>query len=73
MTIKAQKLEVINKVAMLQDTLLLARVKQILDKSEVRKSSIIPRQAGWGKGIFTYIAGDFNDTPQGFEDYTPQK
>lgn len=73
MTIEAQKLEVINKIALLQDTLLLARVKQILDKSEISKSSVKPRQSGWGKGIFTYIADDFNATPEGFEDYMPQK
>ncbi len=73
MTIEAQKLEVINKIAMLQDTLLLAKVKQILDKSDIHKSLTKPRQAGWGKGIFTYIADDFNDIPQGFEDYIPQK
>jgi hypothetical protein len=58
---------------MLQDTILLARVKQILDKSEVHKSSVAPRQAGWGKGIFTYIADHFNETSRGFKDYIPQK
>ncbi len=73
MTIEAQKLEVINKIALLQDTLLLARVKQILDKSDIQKSSSKLRQAGWGKGIFTYVADDFDDTPEGFEDYMPQK
>jgi hypothetical protein len=73
MTIEAQKLEVINRIALLQDTLLLARVKQILDKSEIRPSLPKLRQAGWGKGIFTFIADDFNDTPEGFEDYMPQK
>ena len=28
-----------------------------------------PRQAGWGKGLFAYVAPDFDDTPKGFEDY----
>jgi hypothetical protein len=28
-----------------------------------------PRQAGWGKGLFAYVAPDFDDTPTGFEDY----
>lgn len=33
-----------------------------------------PRQAGWGKGLFTYVAPDFDKTPSGFEDYLlPQK
>ena len=73
MTIETQKLEIINKITLLQDTLFLTRVKQILDKSEIRESSIKPRQAGWGKGIFTYVANDFDETPDGFEDYMPQK
>ena len=69
MTLEAQKLEVINRIALLQDTLLLARVKLILDKSETNKPSSKLRQAGWGKGIFTYVADDFDVTPEGFEDY----
>ena len=73
MTLEAQKIELINKITLLQDALLLAKVKQILDMSEVLNSSAKPRQAGWGKGIFTYIAEDFNDTPEGFEAYMPQK
>jgi hypothetical protein len=72
MTIEAQKLELINKIALLQDTLLLARVKQILDKTEVHTSPQKPRQAGWGKGIFSNVADDFDATPEGFEDYMPQ-
>ena len=28
-----------------------------------------PRQAGWGKGLFSYVAPDFDETPSGFEDY----
>lgn len=73
MTIEAQKLELINRIALLQDTLLLARVKQILDKAEMLATSPKPRQAGWGKGIFGNIADDFDETPYGFEDYIPQK
>jgi hypothetical protein len=54
MTIEAQKLEVINRIALLQDALLLARVKQILDKSETHPSLPKSRQAGWGKGFYFY-------------------
>lgn len=72
MTIEAQKLELINKIALLQDTLLLARVKQILDKvDDIHTSPQKPRQAGWGKGIFSNVADDFDATPAGFEDYIP--
>lgn len=28
-----------------------------------------PRVFGFGKGTFTYVAPDFNDTPPGFEEY----
>ena len=31
--------------------------------------SFKPRQAGWGKGLFTYVAPDFDETPPGFEEY----
>jgi Protein of unknown function (DUF2281) len=29
------------------------------------------RQFGCGKGIFKYVAPDFDDTPTGFEEYMP--
>ena len=28
-----------------------------------------PRQAGWGKDFFAYVAPDFDETPPGFEEY----
>ena len=33
------------------------------------KEPLKPRQAGWGKGLFTYVAPDFDETPPGFEEY----
>jgi hypothetical protein len=33
------------------------------------KPKLQPRQAGWGKGFFAYIAPDFDEIPTGFEDY----
>ena len=46
------------------------KVKQKASKS----NTPTPRQAGWGKGLFTYVAPDFDETPIGFEDYMlPQK
>jgi hypothetical protein len=72
MTIETQKLDVISKIALLQDVLLLSKVKQMLDNAENQKSkSVLPRQAGWGKGIFSNIADDFDATPDGFEEYMP--
>jgi hypothetical protein len=43
------------------------QVKKTVKKSKEPKSN--PRQAGWGKGLFTNIAPDFDETPAGFEDY----
>lgn len=31
--------------------------------------AVQPRQFGCGKGIFTYVAADFDETPPGFEEY----
>jgi hypothetical protein len=73
MTIEAQKLEVINKITLLKDALLLAMVNQILDKANDNVSNSKPRQAGWENGIFTYVADDFDEISEGFGDYFPQK
>jgi hypothetical protein len=41
------------------------KVKQKVSKP----TNPTPRQAGWGKGLFAYVAPDFDETPTGFEDY----
>ena len=33
------------------------------------KEPLKPRQAGWGKSLFAYVAPDFDETPPGFEEY----
>ena len=72
MTIETQKLDVINKITLLQDVLLLSKVKMMLENAEKQNNSAkLPRQAGWGKGIFSNMADDFDATPEGFEDYMP--
>jgi hypothetical protein len=72
MTLETQKLNVISRIALLQDVLLLTKVIQMLDNAENQKNtSVLPRQAGWGKGIFSNVADDFDATPEGFEDYMP--
>jgi hypothetical protein len=46
--------------------------KKIQIKSKTpkpNKKELKPRQAGWGKGLFSYVAPDFDETPVGFEDY----
>ena len=39
--------------------------------SQPKKQPPKPRQAGWGKELFAYVAPDFDDTPPGFEEYLP--
>jgi hypothetical protein len=33
------------------------------------ETTLKPRQAGWGKNLFPYVAPDFDETPFGFEEY----
>ena len=45
---------------------------EILDENQVLlNTQKITRQPGWGKGIFSNVADDFDDIPIGFEDYIP--
>ncbi len=39
------------------------------ENSDEKTVPIQPRQFGCGKGIFTYVADDFDETPPGFEEY----
>ncbi len=45
---------------------------EILDRNQVlQNTKKIVRQAGWGKGIFSNMAHDFDNIPIGFENYIP--
>ncbi|MDZ7900454.1 MAG: hypothetical protein U5N85_20820 [Arcicella sp.] len=45
---------------------------QIPNKNQgIENTKKIVRQAGWGKGIFSMMTDDFDDTPIGFENYVP--
>jgi hypothetical protein len=45
---------------------------EVLDKNQVSQNTKkIVRQAGWGKGIFSNMADDFDNIPIGFENYIP--
>jgi len=77
MTIEADKLALIHRILALQDANQLKLVEQWLQtaaqptpKTKINGESN-PRQFGCGKGIFTYVAPDFDDTPPGFEEYMP--
>ena len=79
MTIEAYKLALINRILALQDVRQLKSLEQWLSKDAAKQpvsqakinGKPNPRQFGCGKGIFTYIAPDFDDTPPGFEEYMP--
>ncbi|XWK89991.1 MAG: hypothetical protein U7127_08065 [Phormidium sp.] len=43
------------------------------EKYSEKTVPIQPRKFGCGKGIFTYAADDFDETPPGFEEYTQVK
>jgi hypothetical protein len=62
---KALKLELIQWILLLQDIQLLNEIQNLKESS----NGIQPRQFGCGKGIFTYVADDFEATPPGFEEY----
>ena len=45
------------------------KIQQMKENSSEKAVVIQPRQFGCGKGIFTYVADDFDETPPGFEEY----
>ena len=69
MNIQSLKLELIQWILLLQDIQLLNEIQNIKEKSIQNTATIQPRKFGCGKGIFTYVADDFDATPPGFEEY----
>jgi len=69
MNIQSLKLELIQWILLLQDMQLLSEIQNIREKSIQDTATVQPRQFGCGKGIFTYVADDFDATPPGFEEY----
>ncbi len=70
MSIQVLKLELIQWILLLKDTQLLNEIQKLKEKSPEKIAVLKPRQFGCGKGIFTYVADDFDETPPGFEEYT---
>ncbi|MEQ9550435.1 MAG: hypothetical protein RIM23_12530 [Coleofasciculus sp. G3-WIS-01] len=69
MKIEAIKLELIQWILLVQDVQLLNEIQTIKKHSVGQIIPDKPRQFGCGKGIFIYVADDFDSTPPGFEDY----
>jgi hypothetical protein len=68
MSIETQKLELIQWLAQLQDAIVLQKIMGI--KHTEDKTSAQKRQRGAGKGLFTYVADDFNEPLEMFDEYT---
>jgi hypothetical protein len=68
MNTETQKLELIQWLAQLQDAIVLQKLMEI--KQSEQKIATQKRQRGTGKGIFTYIADDFNEPLDIFDEYT---
>ena len=69
MSIQVLKLELIQWILLLKDVQLLNQIQKMKEKSPEQTTVLKSRQFGCGKGIFTYVADDFEETPPGFEKY----
>ncbi len=70
MSVEQQKLKLIEQITALDDVYLLFRLAQLLAEQKPGPSSLAIRQPGFAKGVFPFIADDFDNTlPPGFEDY----
>ncbi|MCU0543059.1 MAG: hypothetical protein MUE44_12935 [Oscillatoriaceae cyanobacterium Prado104] len=69
MSIQVLKLELIQWILLLKDIQILNEIQKLKENSPEKTAVLKPRQFGCGKGIFTYVADDFDETPPGFEEY----
>ena len=67
MNIEAQKEQLINWISQLDDSTTLQNLLNIKKKNVANQKK---RSFGCGKGIFTYIAPDFNEPLSEFQEYT---
>lgn len=70
MSVEEQKLRLIEQIVALHDAGLVYRLAQFLHEQTLATPPSGVRQAGFAKGIFPYVADDFDDTlPPGFNEY----
>ena len=69
MSIQVLKLGLIQSILLLKDIQFLNEIQKLKENSPEKTAVLKPRQFGCGKGVFTYIADDFDETPPGFEEY----
>lgn len=68
MNTEAQKLELIQWLTQLQDVVILQKIMEIKQINE--KTSAKKREFGCGKDIVLFVADDFNEPLEMFEEYT---
>ncbi len=61
--------EFIKLLAMLKEAGLDDKIQLSTEMTSSPEKSLKPRKAGWGKGLFSNVAVDFDETPVGFEEY----
>ena len=69
MSASSIKLELIVWISYLKDHKILKKLLSLKEVTTPPKKPV--RKAGWGKDFFIYVAPDFDDTPEGFEEYMP--
>jgi hypothetical protein len=67
MNVEAQKLEIIEWVLKLQDDRTLQEVLKVKNTYPTQK--VGSRRLGCGKHIISYVADDFDATPEDFKEY----
>lgn len=69
MNTESLKLGLIQWILSLKDSEALNEIQKVKENYSENAPTVQPLQFGCGKGIFTYVADDFDETPPGFEDY----
>lgn len=67
MSVEAQKLEVIEWILKVKDASTIKKLMKIKNRASVSKPGV--RKFGGGKGIFTYVAEDFDEPLPEFKEY----
>ncbi len=67
MSVEAQKLEVIEWILKVKDASTIKEIMKIKNTTSMPKPGV--RKFGGGKGIFTYVAEDFDEPLPEFKEY----
>lgn len=67
MNIEIQKSELIKWIKSLQDSTLIEELSKLRNRNQNKKTQ--KRKFGCGKGIFSFVSEDFDQTPKEFNEY----